>query len=472
MRKIGKQALAIIVIAVFAVTGCKKGAENSFDRLTMAGGVFNGPKEVIEGTISVNRTLSPGKVYELKGVVYVINGAKLTIEPGTVLTAGEAVNYKVSPGTTTINSIAGVLVITRGSSIHAVGTPENPIVFTSPKGPGERIAGDFGGVMILGQSTTNKPSTQLADGLPQYDGSGNPLGIDISYGGSIAADDSGELQYVRIEYAGYKLAEENAVNGLTLAGVGSGTSVDHVQVSYSADDAFEFFGGTVNSSYLLALGSADDDFDSTYGYTGHIQYAIGLKDPVSAHSAVNGVFDSNGIESDNDLMGTNTSPRTTPVYANFTLLGYSTAAQGISLRAGNRWRRNSNLSVTNSIIAGYNVGVEFQGGTEVTATFNGFTNNIVHAYTTVFSPGSAVSLAGSSNVVSTVSDPGAFLQLGYFNEDGNLSNPFYSTAVASEYTIDNLLPLNFSNQKGAVTYANYAEWTSGWLQFAPQFSMD
>ncbi|MGY0041584.1 hypothetical protein [Pedobacter sp. NJ-S-72] len=130
MKKFTKQALAIVTIAAFAVTGCKKGSEGNFDRGTGAGGPFTGPDSVIVGKISANRTLSPGKIYKLKGVVYVTGGAKLTIQPGTVITTGETVNYKVNPSSSVVNAIAGVLVVTKGSSLNAVGTPAEPIVFT------------------------------------------------------------------------------------------------------------------------------------------------------------------------------------------------------------------------------------------------------------------------------------------------------------------------------------------------------
>ncbi|KIO77133.1 hypothetical protein TH53_10840 [Pedobacter lusitanus] len=464
MKKFTKQAIAIVAIAAFAVAGCKKSNDGNFDRSTGAGGPFPGADSVITGNITANRTLSPGKVYKLNGVVYVTGGAKLTIKPGTIITTGEKVNYKVDPSTSVVNSIAGVLVITRGSKIDAVGTPSNPIVFTTPKAKGSRAAGDFGGVIILGNSTTNKPSTTVIEGLPGYDANGVSLGVDLTYGGNVPADNSGKLQYVRIEYAGYLLAPNNEINGLTMGGVGSGTTIDHVQVSFGADDAFEFFGGTVSPKYLIALGNDDDDFDTDFGYSGTIQYAISLKDPQSTHSTSGGVSDSNGIESDNDGTGSTASPRTKPTYSNFTLLGYSSANTG--LRAGNRWRRNSDLSITNSIIAGYNTGAEFQSGTETNATAGGFTNNIVHSYTTVFSPATAVSLTGSVNSTLASASADAFIGLGTDGE-ANLS-PFYTTDLRATYSLLNLYPRDAASTKGAVLESNYSDWNSGWANFAPQ----
>ncbi|CAM4018794.1 hypothetical protein SAMN06265348_101223 [Pedobacter westerhofensis] len=477
MKRFTKQALAIVAIAAFAVAGCKKGSDGSFNRANEAGGPFTGADSVISGNITESRTLSPGKVYKLNGIVFVTGGAKLTIQPGTVITTGAAVGYRVSP-TAAVNQIAGVLVITKTGTIDALGTPDQPIVFTTPNAPNtgstiNRRAGDFGGVIVLGQSTTNKPATQEIEGLPKFDANGNSLGIDISYGGGAApAGSSGTIQYVRIEYAGFKLAPDNEINGLTLGGVGSGTTIDHVQVSFGADDAFEFFGGTVNARYLLAVANDDDDFDTDFGYTGHIEYAIGLKDPSSTHSTSGtpAVSDSNGIESDNDADASSLTPKTKPVYTHFTLLGYS-AAGNSTLRAGNRWRRNTDLSITKSIIAGYNVAAEFQTGTETSATPGGFTDNTVHAFNTpALNPTTAVSLTGSVNSIATASgdiaNPAVFIALG-----STSANPFYTTANSGTYSFLNLFP-STSTDRGAVNSGNIGEWNSGWVNFTPQTSLD
>lgn len=457
-----------MALAAVAVTSCKKNDNGDFGRGANAGGPFSGPDSVITGNITANRTLSPGKTYRLSGIVFVTGGAKLTIKPGTVISTGAAVGYRVSP-TAAVNNIAGVLVVTKNATIDAVGTPEQPIIFTTPNAEGQRRAGDFGGVIILGQATTNRPATQEIEGLPKFDANGNSLGVDISYGGNAATSSSGRFAYARIEYAGFKLAPDNEINGLTLGGVGSGTRLDHVQVSYGADDAFEFFGGTVNASYLLALGNDDDDFDTDFGYSGSIQYAIGLKDPSSTHSTSGGVSDSNGIESDNDGTGSTTGPITKPVYSNFTLLGYS-AAGNTTLRAGNRWRRNTNLSFTKSIIAGFNVAAEFQTGTETNATAGGFTDNTIHAYNApALNPTTATSLTGSTNTVATatadIANPAVFIALG-----STSANPFYTTANAENYNFDNLLPSN-GTDRGAVNSQNISsQWNTGWVDFMPQIS--
>lgn len=468
--------LILITLAIASLAGCKKKVDGDFDRSANAGGPFNGADSVIVGNISVNKTLSPGKVYKLSGIIYVINGAKLTIKRGTVITSGPAVNYKLSATGISI-PMSGTLVITKGSSIDAVGTPGIPIIFTTPKGFGSRAPGDFGGIVVLGKSITNKSASQWFEGLPLYDANGNSLGIDISYGGKDSLDNSGRIEYVRIDYPGNLLAPGMGTSGLSLAGVGSGTVIDHIQVSYSGNDGFSFYGGTVNANYLLAIGCKDDDFDFSLGYTGSIRYAIGLKDPSSEHSLTSaGANDSNGIESDNDEQGSNDFPRTKPVCSNFILLGY--ANQGTTLNTGSHWRRNSNLSIQNSIIAGYDIGADFISGTQNTATIGGFTNNTIHGYRNAFSfdalsSGSLPrSLIGSTNTISTAVNPDLSVGLGLSGDNTTNLNPFYSTANSTTYSFDNLFPRDISTTKGAVTDANYIQWNSGWVSFIPQRRQD
>jgi hypothetical protein len=136
------------------------------------------------------------------------------------------------------------------------------------------------------------------------------------------------------------LSTDNEINGLTLGGVGSGTTLNHIQVSFSNDDSFEFFGGTVNADHLIALARTDDDFDFDNGYSGTIQYALALKDPFSTHTVSGGVSDANGIESDNNAAGNGAlTPLTNPKLRNFTILGYSTNSSASDLEKANHWRR-------------------------------------------------------------------------------------------------------------------------------------
>jgi hypothetical protein len=248
--------------------------------------------------------------------------------------------------------------------------------------------------------------------------------------------------------------------------VGSGTTLSHIQVSYSADDGFEFFGGTVNADHLVAIGTDDDDFDFDFGYTGTINYAIGLKDPGSTNSTSGSNSDSNGIEADNDGTGSTASPKTNPVLRHFTLLGYNSTST--KLLNGNRWRRASELDMQYSIVGGFPTGVLFESAGTI-ASASGFTNNVVHAFTTVFSGATP-----AGNVSGTNATANSYLQLG-----GGVS-PFFT--CGTPYNVAGLIPDIGSPADGtSATYKGAFDpnlvdpsdptsfWTYGWTNFAPGF---
>lgn len=457
--------VAIVAAAALTVSSCKKQTENdgsgNFNRSLSAG--FSKPTQnipvdangVIQDNFDGNATdniinLANSKVWLLDGVSYVQSGKTLKIEAGTVISSGAFKTYTaIVDGVSVTKDIRGVLVVVKGAKLDAVGTEAAPIVFTSDKAIGSRAAGDFGGVILLGSANTNQPATTVIEGLPTP-----PSGVDITYGGTASTDNSGTLKYVRIEYAGFKLFQDNEINGLTLGGVGSGTTLEHIQVTYSADDSFEFFGGTVNAKWLVAAGGDDDDFDFDFGYSGSIQYAVGIKAVNSTHSTSGGSSDANGIESDNNKLGDGLTPRTNPVLKNFTILGTKTTNS--ALKMGNRWRRNSGLNIQNSIIAGFPTGIAFEGGASGT-----FSNNLVHAFTS----------AGSVVPNSTDVNADDYLLLG----DG-ASSPFY-IGDASTYVVNQLIPDASSpavsvggTYAGAIDPATTAgnTWLKNWTLFNTQ----
>ena len=292
---------------------------------------------VISGDVNTDRTLKAGNTYTIKGIAYVVNGAKLTIEAGTKI-VGE-------------KSSRGTLVVTRGSQIIANGTAEKPIVFTSDASTPAR--GDWGGIVLLGRATTNASFNGQA-GLGEAEGginNGNGYGL---YGGTDDNDNSGVLKYVRIEYAGYAFLPDKELNGLSFYAVGRGTTIDYVQVSFANDDSFEWFGGAVNCTHLIAYKGLDDDFDTDNGYKGNVQFAIGFRD-----SSVADISGSNGFESDNDAGGGTISPQTAAVFSNVTLVGPRpnlTSIGNTNYRRGMHLRRNSALSAFNSIVIGWPTG--------------------------------------------------------------------------------------------------------------------
>jgi len=325
------------------------------------------PQNTVYGTSNVNvttnitnnTTWTANNVYLLQGQIYVKNGATLTIEPGTVI-----MGDKATPGSG--------LFITQGSMLIANGTANNPIVFTSNQAPGARAAGDWGGIILLGRAANNQPS-----GIANIEGIAPSA--DTQFGGGANPDDndnSGSLSYVRIEFPGYVYQTDKEINGLTLGSVGAATTLNHIQVSFSNDDAFEWFGGKVNARYLVSYRNLDDDFDTDFGYRGLVQFGLIVRDPGIADNP--SISTSEGFESDNDATGSAATPQTSPVFSNITAIGpfrgntAATIASGY--RRGARLRRNTATSIYNSIF------MDFQRGLHIDAApaENNATNNLLN----------------------------------------------------------------------------------------------
>jgi hypothetical protein len=278
----------------------------------------------LTGTINTTTTLTADKVWTLKGYVYVTDGAKLIIQPGTTIISDV--------------SEKGALCIERGAQIIAEGTAAKPIVFTSGKAVGERTPGDWGGIVILGRAKTNRTSEPTIEG-----------GIGRAFGGTNDFDNSGVLKYVRIEYAGIAAMPNSEINALTLGGVGSGTIIENVQTIYANDDAFEFFGGTVSPKNLYAFATADDDFDFDFGYTGTITNGVAKRDPQFVDSGDAG----NGVECDNDGTGSSAQPVTHPKLLNMVLVGPNVSTALANHNLGLRFRRATQFTMKNSVIWGW-----------------------------------------------------------------------------------------------------------------------
>lgn len=284
------------------------------------------------------QTLDASKKYLLKGYVFVRSGNTLTIPAGTIIYGD-----KGSKGT---------LVVDIGGKIEAVGTPEKPIVFTSKFAVNERDKGDWGGLIILGRANTNQSN-------PSIEGVNPSVNYGTQNNSAFDNESSGTLKYVRIEFAGVALSPNNEVNGLTLGGVGRGTVIENVQVSYNGDDSFEWFGGTVNAKNLVSYAAWDDDFDTDFGYTGMVQFGLAIRDPFSADQS-----GSNGFESDNDATGTNSLPYTAPVFSNMTIFGPrfdSTTSISGNYQNGAHLRRRTATSIFNSVITGFPTGIRLDG---------------------------------------------------------------------------------------------------------------
>jgi hypothetical protein len=317
----------------------------------------------LSGDITSDLTLTNNSTYKLVGFVRVQPPATLTIQEGTLIVGDNATD--------------GTLIIKPGAKINANGTESAPIIFTSEfalAGSGSNPTyGDWGGIIILGNAKINVPG-----GTASIEGPGD------SYGGTDDEDNSGILRYVRIEYPGIAYALNNEINGLTLGGVGRGTIIEHVQVSYSGDDSYEWFGGTVNAKYLVAYRGWDDDFDTDFGFTGKLQYLVSFRDPAVADQS-----SSNGFESDNDGSGSLNEPITSPTWWNVTLVGpLETTGTPINslYRRGMHLRRSSRNKISNAIIMGWPTGIRLDGGNTIQAAMDGtmwIDNSIVSGWSSV-----------------------------------------------------------------------------------------
>jgi PKD repeat protein len=415
----------------------------------------------VTGEITSNTTWTNNNIYTLNSFVYVKNGATLTIEPGTLI-KGDKTNK-------------GTLIITRGSKIMAQGTKNQPIVFTSSQPAGQRSYGDWGGIIILGRASINVPGGEAAveGGVDNANGDGK-------YGGGGSPDDidnSGVLSYVRIEFSGIAFQPNSEINGLTMGGVGRGTTIDHIQVSYNGDDSYEWFGGTVNAKYLIAHRSWDDDFDTDFGFSGKIQYGIVLRD-----SAIADQSGSNGFESDNDGTGSSNAPVTSPLFSNITVVGpKADAATSINAnyRRALHLRRNTRTSVYNSIFIGYPTGLLLDGSN----TAGNVTNSDLQFQNSI--------MAGMAKSLDTTKVPSGFDITSWYSSGSNansmltnssdvkLTNPF-------NYTSPDFTPATGSPALTGASFSNARltdpffisttfkgamgtnDWTKCWTRFDPQ----
>lgn len=426
---------------------------------------------VLSGNITTNTTLEASKVYILQGQVNVQEGATLTIQAGTIIKGDKRTR--------------GTLVIRRGARIVAEGTKEKPIVMTSAQDAGARDKGDWGGLVILGRARVNQPDPAV-EGI-------EPAAI---FGGTNDADNSGILRYVRIEYAGIELTPNNETNSLTLGGVGSGTVVEYVQVSYGGDDGFEWFGGTVNGKYLVSLGTWDDDFDCDYGWSGNIQFALAVRAPFLADQSQSNAFECDNGPNDNDVQ-----PYTTATFSNVTVLGpRDIHGRGISANYANgvHVRRRTAVTIANSIITGFATGVRMDNLStfEQYARGNGimYNNRFVVAGTGTTAPttvavGTGIVLTDLVTYLSTNrntfmggtainADSLARFGLKAANYFGSRSlaqypaNPDFSVTTgsllnAARFDIPKLQVAFFDKSATYIGAFGNTDWTDGWTEFVP-----
>ncbi len=427
--------------------------------------------------ITKNTTLTSDKIWILKGFVYVRSGATLTIPAGTIIRGDKGSK--------------AALIVARGGKLVAEGTASRPIIFTSNQAIGDRRPGDWGGIIILGKAKTNAAFNNVA-GEGQIEGGVDTPDKDGIYGGTDDNDNSGTLKYVRIEYAGVAFVPNSEINGLTMGGVGKGTKIDYVQVSFSGDDAFEWFGGSVDSKYLVTLGSTDDDFDTDNGFSGRVQFGISLRDPRYSDVTGNGTTpgDSNGFESDNNAGGNYNQPYTSAIFSNMTILGVPNAAQpaGQYFNTGARIRRNSRQSIFNSVFMGFpNAGVFVENiPTALAALADSmrFENNIISGngasggFTSIrnFSTGTGAPTTTAQQWLTTAiyKNDSAQVASSLLEDAFNLTNPKFAPKTGSaaltgaEFTDSYVNSTYFDKVAFRGAVGPTSTWLNGWTNFNPQ----
>jgi hypothetical protein len=330
--------------------GLQAGTEYRY-RVTAARGSQRGPQSalavaltkpagsreaVLVGPIAANRALAADSQYVLSGVAKVMSGATLTIPAGTTI-RGDG------------DAPPSLLLIGRGGRIMANGTATNPIVFTSNRPWGQRAPGDWGGIAIIGNATTNLSGSAEAEAPPPY--------AEPYSGGTNDDDNSGVLRYVRIEFAGRSTLAGYDQNALTLLAVGRGTTLEYVQIIGALNDGFKWFGGTVDGRYLVSYEVGDDHFDASQGYRGRNQFLVALRtrriEPAPGGGTTGGnplSFELDGCEPDFPPCASSRRPANVPVFANFSVVDTRTMTSTQGWSGGIQFRDESGGFFVNGTI--------------------------------------------------------------------------------------------------------------------------
>ncbi|GAB3369536.1 hypothetical protein NCG89_08680 [Spongiibacter taiwanensis] len=411
------------------------------------GGGTSSNVESVAGPLYGKHHWTADRIWQLDGVVYVEAGGLLTIDAGTVVqgAAGSA------------------LVVTRDARIEARGNARAPVVFTSANAPGERHAGDWGGLVLLGAAPVNNRYAQI-EGVPADDSRG-------AFGGGRAEDSCGVLEFARIEYAGFEVYANNELNGLTLGGCGSNTILRNVQVHRSLDDGVEIFGGSVDLKNVIITGAGDDSLDWDMGWQGRVQHLLVVQYPDVGDNA---------IEADNLDSDHLAKPRSEPLLYNVSLL---------SMRSGEKFQRGMTLRRGT---AGHFHNVLISG-------FSGEAIDIKDSATSANASDGSLSFSGLaiSNVgpggntffadeAGAQNDDNGLDELSYFRSRGELfaqplwqGNPVDYTVAALQLPVDSpaghgavAIPEGefwdeAATYRGAVRPGTQPQWFDGWTRFDP-----
>lgn len=417
----------LILMAVLSFVSCDNDSESSDENIYAD----------LEGTIISNQTTWTTD-QTITGKVYILPGARLTINAGVTVSFTYHNNNADLVGA--IITLAGDGKKASGQLI-AEGTAANPIVFTSAQTV--KQAGDWGGIILIGEGKTNVGGQGNVEGLPDI----------FKYGGENNGDSSGSLKYVRIEYCGFGIAPDSEINGLSFYAVGSGTLIDYVQVHKCTDDGFEWFGGSVSATHLVSSYNDDDSFDMDEGWAGKGQFWLA----VQAAGADNG-FESDGRKTLGSGIATN------PTLYNVTLVGFGSGKDASDKSYGMRLREDfegdlGNFYITN--FAGINWKLESSDGD---ATSANFTSGALKIKGSSFSDNSKDNTYQFSGFASAA-DSTRFLAAAHSNKEE--AGTFTGT---NDYRVSGL-STGVTPPAGLTTTATYrgafgtTNWASGWTNW-------
>ena len=425
----------------------------------------------ISSNITTNTTLSASTLYRLEGCIHVTSGHTLTIPAGTRIMGKKDAS---SPG---------MLIIDKGATLSASGTSSNPIIFTSDQTPTHKNPGDWAGIVIEGKATNN-----VSGGIISIENRACSIEGGVASGAN-DADNSGTLQYIRIEYATYPL---------TLLSVGNGTTIDHIQASYADRDAFQFLGGTVRAKYLVSLNAKGADILSKFGNRSLVQYVINLRPDAGAHTS-SGDLSNSIVMGNNDNAGGGYAgtPANHPVFSNVSIMGPLYCGAGtISSDFKNAvfYYHNTQGGVYNSFVAGYPVGLRMEDATTLNnADANDnllFSENSLNNNTTEYSNNGSWPGTCASNMTDWIKG----LAGGSCDQFGNqFQSPSYtvgySSTICGNYStttptfvlgttglnnasfpsgsdLDNVFFTSTSQKHGALNTST--DWTTSWAEWNPQ----
>ncbi|MBA3269321.1 MAG: hypothetical protein H0T71_02340 [Acidobacteria bacterium] len=396
------------------------------------------PVIVVTGEVNGSENWTNNFYYVLRGAVFVTEGATLNIQAGTRV-IGES-------------GSVGTLIVLRGARLNAIGTREDPIVFTSDQPIGSRDRGDWGGLIINGRAPIN---VEGGEGAGEAD-----TGV---YGGNDPNDNSGTLRYVRVEFAGVEFSPDNELNGIAFQGVGRGGTFEFIQVHMNRDDAFEWFGGTADIKYAVASNAADDSFDWTFGWTGRAQF-------LAVHQR--GDDADNGIEADNNEFANNLLPRSNPQVYNLTMCGDRDTNEGTEgVRAANI-RRGTAFTIRNFLVTGFKTnGFQISDANTLSQVDNGTSQLGAGVFWNIGTPvhASIAPYVTSGRFPNVRSNVDGGLSAGCFDH-GNVNFQPTSAATLAGGQLAPIQPPNDGFFQavtfiGAVPPAPADDWTLGWTSY-------